>query len=122
MQKGIRKLQTDLPQPNRIENCSLIPPLVLAAFLVLGSVSLLVSIDDTKEFINRTGGQHCWLYSDINIYTEYYVAELGITGLAFAALLYAKKRNNCRWSMNIMVSFLALWICQLVANALSCWN
>ncbi len=100
----------------------LLPLIISSLCLTADLLAFVTTIGDTRAYIARTGGQHCWLYSHINVYTAIIITQTVVLGLVLSAAWYFWAVRYCRLAALLAVIVLALWSLQLLVNALSCWN
>lgn len=103
-------------------NYCLLPLIISSLCLSADFLAFITSIGDTRAYIARTGGQHCWLYSHIDIYMTVIIAQTVVFGLVLGTAWYCWTINYCRSAMLLALIVFALWGLQLLLNALSCWN
>jgi len=80
------------------KRCSTVPALALATISIVFVVDLLTSLSNVEAFIKQTGGELCFVYSDIRIHTAFNAIETLFTAVLATATAALARRGHCRLS------------------------
>ena len=91
--------------------CSMVPAYALVALFMFYIIAFLTTLSEVDEFIRETGGQHCFVYSNIRSYTAFHSIEISLVAVLTTITALLARRGHCRLSGGFcLLSFISMWL------------